>query len=595
MATNITYNGISIVNCTTREFDQELLYDQSGTDLVGVRYKIGVEGYIHSQAAASGLHGIQDGAGPVTLGAAGTRYQFDLVSQRLLVPRKVFVMQWNGATVLQATPVLSATAPPSANYDVDNGPKPRGLAVLQVTPDAIKVRWSIELTLSTCPTSPGNLLRKGPYRIINNRWSIAESRDADFFTTRRISGTIRFAEGLSPKHAFIAAVVPGLEKGFRREAIEYDVAPSGLEANYAIVDRQVHYAAPWPATNMDVVHSYSTNDGLTWLDEVQVTLRGSPEADRRMLLSRMLQIVDARCEGLRLVQENDKQYLLENVVITEHIGEANVVNCNITVRHMGETTRIVLGNILENKLGKPLELPAIAGVAYDRTISRVPATHGYDPHGSQRSPAFLFLLTCYYEDPCQQVKHIFGASQVAAQSESRPEKSANAYPVQVPALPLPQSTTSSYSQAQKTAAYTTARLANLYKVHRLRVTLPKGKADSKGDTAETADLAPGVAYRYLTYEAERIGAWPSVPDLSDSYTDGNIRGELQGYRLVPLPPVLSADGVKKIFSVQLQACYGLNRLPTREKISTGVLPYTSFKPGDTSFDLAQLQTKEIGP
>jgi hypothetical protein len=164
VATDITYNTVTIHNCTTREFEQELQYDASGTDLVAVRYKIGVEGYIHAQSPPSGsslpnIHGIQAPTGngvqksandPVPLGyALATAIQFDRVSQLLTQPRGTFVMTWSGNIVLQAAPYDGQTLTP--NTDVDNGPKPRGLSVVNVTPAAIKVRWSIEFILSGCP------------------------------------------------------------------------------------------------------------------------------------------------------------------------------------------------------------------------------------------------------------------------------------------------------------------------------------------------------------------------------------------------------------------------------------------------------------
>lgn len=593
MATTVTYNNVVIHNCVTREFDQELLYDASGTDLIAVRYKLGFEGYVHAQQALTVRHGIQESGGPTNTGATHT--QFALVSMRLAEPRQAFTLRWQGNLILAAEPATAAAA--TASMDVDNGPKPRGLAVLHVSPASIKVRWSVEFMLSGCPAGQaGDTARKGPFKIINNRWSISETLDADFFTTRRIAGTIRFAEGLTAKHAYKAAVVPGIEKGFRRELIEYDVGASGLEATYAIADRQVHYAAPWPATHMDVVHTYSTNDALTWLDDCSVTLRGSPEADRRMLLMRMMQIIDARSEGLRVANAEDKQYLLENAVITEHFGEANVVNCQITVRHMGEGTRTVLGNILENKLGKTLELPDVEGHAYDPSISRVPAVHGYDPQGQARSPAFLYLLTCYHQDPCSQVKHIFGGSQTAPHEEPGQDKETPPYPVQSPGLQLPAGNDSNYSNDQKQAAYTLASLSNRYVVDRMRVVLPKGQADSAGNTADVGDLVPGLAMRILYFDAERIGDWPQIPSVADTYTDGPIVGTLLRYVVEPQPPVLSPDGYKKIFRVRVKACYALNRLPTAEEtVAVGVLPYTSFQPAATAFPISQSQNANIGP
>jgi hypothetical protein len=438
-------------------------------------------------------------------------------------------------------------------------------------------------------------IRKPPYKVINNRWSIAEGRDADFFTHRRITGTIRFAEGLTPKHAFIGVIMPGLEQGFKRESIEYDAAPNGLEATYAVVDRQVHHAAPWPATSMEVTHTYSTNDALTWIDDVQVTLRGSPEADRRQLLTRMVQIIDARCDFLKTVDKTDKGYLIEGVAITEHFGEDNSVSANVTVKNMPNETRQVLGNILDRHLGKPLELPALDGHVYDRTQSRVPALWGYDPHGDDRNPAFLFLLTCYWQDPCGTVKNIFGGTPPADTEGDQTQKTENPYPTPVTSEALASGDLANYSADQFTASYQMARLSSRYSANRLRVMLPKAVASGgSGDTVEFADLAAGMAVRIISYDAERLGSWPMVPAFSDTYSSGSLSGKLLKYWVEPLPPVLSADGQKKIYRVLAKACYGLNKMPTGD-LAVGQLPYTALQPAEKVFNFEQNQQASIAP
>jgi hypothetical protein len=598
VGTNVRYNGVTIQNCVTREFDQEIMYDQSGSDVIAVRYKLAWEGWIHSQKSNSsgGIgHGIQ--SDQISPNDGNLHTQFDAVSQRLMASKQGLLVTWNSKTVLAvhaATALLNAGST-DPNMDVENGPKPRGLAVLHVTPGAVKVRFSIECVLSGCASGAGNL-RQGPYRIINNRWSISESRDIDFFTTRRITGTIRFAEGLTPKHAFIAAILPGLERGFRREAIEYEASASGLEASYSVVDRQVHYAAPAPATRMDVTHSYSSNDGLTWLDECNVTLHGGPSSDRRALLSRMLQIVDARMEGLRVIQDTDAQYLLESVVITEHFGESNSVNCNIVTKHLGEGTKLILGNILQNKLGRKLTLTNAGGLGpYDPTRSIVPAEHGYDSQGKNRSPAFLFLLTCYYQDPCGTTKHIFGATEPTATPETKSDKSSAPYPVQVESVNLPTGSDEKHTTAHRTAAYTIAKMASRYVTDKMRVMLPLGAPDDQGNTVEVADLAAGATMRIIYYDAERIGAWPSIPSLRDTYQEGNLKGTLLKHVVEPMPPVLSADAQKPVYRVLVKLCYALSRVPNSAKLGVGVLPYTAFRPGDTMFPITAAQSTEIAP
>jgi hypothetical protein len=125
--------------------------------------------------------------------------------------------------------------------------------------------------------------------------------------------------------------------------------------------------------------------------------------------------------------------------------------------------------------------------------------------------------------------------------------------------------------------------------------LPIATANGSGDTAEAADLAAGTAVRIIKYEAERLGAWPSIPDLPDTYSSGGISGKLLKYHVEPLPPVLSADGQKKIFRVLAKACYGLNKMPTTEDLAVGRLPYTTLQPADKVFSLSQNRLSSIGP
>ncbi len=607
MQTVATYNDIVFYNVQTREFDEEVMYDASGSDYIGSRFKIKIEGEIHVQAdvfnsAIDRRQGIQTlYNGPVVnnAGPTGLPKAFRWIQRKLAEPRKEFIMMWskNGGIIQDQDIAIAAhpadpDQPADAYTDCENGPKPRGLSVLRVTANSIKVQFAIEFFLSGCTESQGNIT--GPFKIINNRWSIAEALDQDLFTTRRITGTIRFAEGLTHKHAFKAATIPGLEKGFRRIGIEYESSASGLEATYAVTDKQVHYAAPWPATSMDVAHSYSTNDAVTWLDQCDVTLHGSPDADRRMLIQRMVQIMDARVSGIRMANDADKQYMIQNIVLTEHFGDQNFVNGTIVVKHFGETLGTILGNIRVDKLGQPLELPTAGGLGYDPTISLIPPTYGKDPHGQDRDPAFLFLLNGYQQDPCSPVKFIFGGSVTSSvEDDGGQQKEAPPFPVQVDAGTISQGSLSQYSPDQQTAMYTMAKVKNRYVTNKLRVMMPVAPSSPQDPSAIPVDLCTGATVRVIEYEAERVGQSPDIPSLDDTYTDGDITGYLLKSIIEPQPPALAPDGHKQIFRVKVTACYGLNRAVKDQELACGKLPFTSFQSGDTKFSLGQTQKLDL--
>jgi hypothetical protein len=354
---------------------------------------------------------------------------------------------------------------------------------------------------------------------------------------------------------------------------------------------------------MDVSHSYSSGNGVDWVDEIQVSLKGSPEANRRQLLQRLVQIIDSRCDYLhKVASADDKQYFLQNVVITENFGEANVVSAIISIRHMGADERLILGNIIQNHLGKPLELPKlndplgspISGTDYDRTISRAPALHGYDPHGGERSPAFLFLLTCYWQDPCGEVKNIFGGNQTSPDDSENQQKTEPPYPNLNPDISLEEGSQDNYSDAHFEAMYTMARLSNRYAANCLKVMLPKAAASGSGETAEVATLGAGMAMRVITYDAERLGDWPQIPAMEPTYSSGDIAGTLLKYVVEQQPPVLSADGQKKIYRVQAKAVYGLNKMPTGN-LPVGELPYTKLQDAEKVFNFEDNQLSSIGP
>ena len=53
MATNVTYNGVELHNCLTRQWVQEVVYDESGTDMIGHRFGLRFECILHVQNVPS--------------------------------------------------------------------------------------------------------------------------------------------------------------------------------------------------------------------------------------------------------------------------------------------------------------------------------------------------------------------------------------------------------------------------------------------------------------------------------------------------------------------------------------------------------------
>ena len=55
--TTVEYNGITIHDVLTDDVTQEVVYDKTGVDPIGIRVTVSITGYVHM--AAQEIHGIR--------------------------------------------------------------------------------------------------------------------------------------------------------------------------------------------------------------------------------------------------------------------------------------------------------------------------------------------------------------------------------------------------------------------------------------------------------------------------------------------------------------------------------------------------------
>ena len=241
--TTVVYNDVRLINVATRQCEQDIILDPSGTDVVGQRMLMTWDTTCHVQHLAEMVHGVEG----YSLGYNGSSMAelFTLARFKLSEPRKLLSVYVDNDLLFQVWPANPASVNTVPNFDVNNGPHPKRVIVRQIVgSEVVYLSFSLEYTTGQC--SDGT----GPYIVVSNKWSVAEERDNNFFTTRRITGQVRLAHNMYAGHAFLPWCVPGLEYGFKREVIAFDSAANGLDASYQIVDRQTHTAAPWPAASM---------------------------------------------------------------------------------------------------------------------------------------------------------------------------------------------------------------------------------------------------------------------------------------------------------------------------------------------------------
>lgn len=579
MATTVYYNDVTLHNVVTRNWNEECVYDQSGTDLLSQKFSLTFEGIVH--AATPGVAYIAEsrqGLTPYETGVAGMKAIRRLLEQ----PRGELLVDVNGTALLRCVATTEATAF-DPDRDVDNGPKPKGVTISRVVNDTYRVAFAVECCKVEC--TDGRPV--GP--VLNNRWSVSESMDADYFTERTISGRIR-CSGTVDTAAFRPFCIPDLEDGFKREKIDYAVSANLLDADYSITDKQVHYSPPWPATKFEITHNEETGSGFEFFSDVSVNVEGHPGASKKDLISIAVMMAESR---LQLAgKEHGSNYMLESAAIVDHIGERNQVSFRMRIKSLLDKDS--LGEWLTNlkkSIGSDLELPRITSTvdkngnviaaAYDKIKSWPPNAYGYIPHGSQRSPAALFIFHCFLQKPCDNTH---GIQEVPKAEYNQPSNENEFQQGEVQVMgrqveQLPDAPEDQYTLEARESLYTYARAETNWTADGVRAHLPLARiyeaqeVPGDEDTAVIVEIGPVMSKQVVTWDAERVGKWPEIMNPVDSWEDGSLKGKLINHWVRGFPARICADGHQKTFRLTAHYEYALNRRPTEtEKHHMGRLP-----------------------
>jgi len=627
MATRVIYNDVVLHNVLIREFRQEVVYDASRTDSLFSRYTITVEGLITDYSA--GAH-VGDRYGS----RRRTNDWLRTVRIALSEPRRplrIEQVEWlqgdeRAETILWCDP--SDYSPSNPSRDLSNGPKPTDLQVKAfLGTQAIRVVWTVQCDLLQPPLNGGELRFLDGYHepqpVLDNRWSVAEEFDENLFCTRTISGSLRMSVAAAKTgfdYRWLAT--PGLEAGFKRQRMRYAVQPDGLEVQYEIQDRQWHTMPPWPCTDMRIRHQRSTNYGVTAVAVCDVQLAGPPYAPKIALLTRLAQIMDFYLGILRRADSYGKTWRIRHADIVEEVGPENRVSGRIEIDLIGppegngaaEQSNEFLTRHMLN-IGRDLDLrrqpdPIVplhqSPGPYAPTIAEMPSPFGYNTWGGERNPAAIALFQCYLQRPYRPPHGM--ANWPSPQPEA--DKEDHKKPAKVERVPVEQlypDRSDHYSDEHKQHLYTYVRMKNAYRIDRMKVGCPQvvsnpGQSDSggaspsqrKAKTTHVVHLAQGTVRRTVAFDAERLGAWPELPQPIDYELPGGNKAVLVKYQIAPFPPTTSATGEGLIYRVQGRyqwileepldddAAWPLGHLPHVDDQTEGFLPSFAERIGPKS-------------
>jgi hypothetical protein len=539
--TQLTYNGLTLSNVITKDFIQEPVYDDSGTDVQYHKFTVTVSGLLHPGFMQPYPGTIVDN---IALSQA-----FEMVRNALSEPRRDFEYKIGDQVILAAVPALESAL---SDSDVANGPKPLNVRVTQLA-GARMMR--VELTIEICKVQCGEF--QNSYGVLSNRWSSIDDYDQDFYCTRTISGRLRVAKIDLEPHSMRSLVVPPLQPGFKRQSMNFNVDTSGLVLDYSIIDRQVAFAAPGKATSWQGRHTISAPDGVKSYSELEVELTGPPSASKTELIMTAVQLVEVKLALKLLAPE---KFHVSSLAIVDHLHE-NRIGVNVRLFHV-ESTKTLLN--LDNAgalIGKPIEIPN-----YNRFRSPVPPVTG------EISPIGLFVA--YWQSPCNDEHSIFKTEASLSENEMPTESSATEPVVSYNDLPT---YAAPYSESHLTAIYESYAIESEYIRESMVVMLPlSGRVEGSNQTAYPVQLTHpegGRHFRIVRGTAARIGAWPEIPP-PEGYQDSanGVGAYLLKSRITPEAPQLAPDGQKYIYRSSFEYRFGLTG-PPNAGYRTGSRPY----------------------
>ena len=557
--TDLTYNNVVIRNCMTRTFQTDVVPEESGTDKVLERTLIEVVGYLHLDDTA-GLR-----ISGVTIPQDNIASAYEELARLLLVYRASLTYSLDGVTMFEC----------GLNEDAEGGPKPQSLKILKVIGSrCLQVSYSIMTSKTGCEgDGPGSEVR-----VISNRWSAEESFDSMHVCSRTISGTLRVSRPASDKYPinFRSLVIPPRVRGFRRDSIKIEQGRDQVTLKYTFTDVMAHAAAPSPAVAWECVHTAETADGATFVTQCRVKLTGAPTVNRRALFARCAQIIENRIGPLNT---HVGQTTIQSLRFIDHL-DVPVVEAEAAVRFTPVASAL---KWFSDRAGTDLSsggtlLPSYNEPDGDIPARRIfPAVSGYDPgiwpDPLAASPGYGVAFAMFLQQPCSDEHDVPG-------TDAQPSAGYSAPAITVTDEPVTDQDGSSeitdspgdkplYSEQQLSAMYPVYTLDSEWDIEHNTVQVAYAATpDDEQDDCGFFPIARKKCRRIVRLVAERIGAWPEIPEAKDLSPDIILVRS----RIMPSAPRTTPMANALIYRVEAEYTFGYRKAPTDE-FDAGNLPY----------------------
>lgn len=581
--TRVTYNGVRMWGVKTLSFDQELVRDESNTDVMYSRFTISVESIVTPDQFVGNSDPDHSSVGVEYTGddTPNHVYMMRWLHKKLSEDRKEFIYEMNGEVLVSFQPRALAAGESAGPRglasntgfiaDADNGPKVQHVRITHFTPRAYRVQFAVVVSLVNCTTGS---FADWP-AVISNRWSVGDVIGEHFTTTRTWRGKLRVSSAVHNPQAFRWMVVPPISKGFKRTHMSFQGEPNSLELSYQITDQEmIGDSPPRPAIAWSGTHTETVGiSDATTLSDVSVRLEGAHGVDKQVLLQRCMAILDNKLHFDDLTADDNSKGYIRNLVITDHFGDGvNAVEARMSAQRIPQNesesdTRSPVGMLILQEFAKPLTLEEYEKLA--------PVASG--PYPSSLAGLWSCALKC----ACCDQQLVTGADTVD-RKEDKPDEEDDEQPIQETYTPtaardLPQP---DFSQSGQESMYVFVRVESRY--HRdhgwagLPVMTHNPNAPGRHHVKHFR-LHQGSAALTVKLQAERIGKQPEIWEVKPFEDSSQIRYyPMHDAHNIRPPEKLALGNV--LYVIDQEATFSLSRMPTQQEMTTASLPWRDHQP-----------------
>lgn len=592
--TEVVWRNMRFVNVQTRDFRHEVVMDESNTDALYHNVSIKIETLLAEDS---------EQIGPAINGSIADKVAF--LRRSILQPRGEFQLSVEGRLILRATSQSGFSF-----TDVNNGPKPRDLSIIHIAGyKSFRITFTIDVALVFCDSSGGFAtviqdVQKNP-KVLNNRWSIQESRDATGYMTRQITGLLRVSHSDYWPHLFRHLCMPPKLVGWQRKSMEFVQSTDGLKLNYTVMDRQRYAAPPWPAIDWyGGSHTERvTASGALASSTVTVGLQGAPGTPKTELLKACSIVVEDRLGDLR--RFDTSKAWVDSAQIVDHFDE-NIVELTVDVRRKEAGERLF--NMIYDKIGlKPQPKDAGQGSEEGKDGEQQPKEADwpnpvpYDPG----TPAGMFAT--YLQNPCDDAHGFpFAITEQRDAENEHPETEESDTTDIAIYEGAPDSPTFEFSddfdnvsREQREFPYVEIELESKYVFDQGLMVQPVAGTSSTGRplnrTVHVSKLHHEICHNEIWMRVKRAGRPPAIPPVKKQRVDQNgIDMWLLTKEVVPAPRELMPMGNDYFYQVELYLKYVMARPPAEdEKLSTGSLPWDTTDSISSTYRLSENEDEGI--